>query len=195
MNKLLNSLIVLPLLMVSSQWALATPVSTTTCDTTFDADPLRTATLFEYEVGTVACGPSGITSNQAEGTYFTNAGYSLLSKIDDTGTSSVSNDYFSITGLGGTTGTFSMMTGLTDATVVFKFGSGNSDPDWISFLISDITSDESFSSYWSVDQKQALSHVSIWGGELTVPEPGTALLFATGVFGLVASRRRMKKSA
>ncbi|MCH8530672.1 MAG: PEP-CTERM sorting domain-containing protein [Saccharospirillum sp.] len=28
-----------------------------------------------------------------------------------------------------------------------------------------------------------------------VPEPGTALLLATGIFGLVASRRRMKKTA
>ena len=43
----------------------------------------------------------------------------------------------------------------------------------------------------------AISHVAIFGkfSDVPVPEPGTALLLATGIFGLVASRKRMKKSA
>lgn len=41
-----------------------------------------------------------------------------------------------------------------------------------------------------------LSHLTEFtGGDIPVPEPGTALLLATGIFGLVASRKRMKKSA
>lgn len=197
MKKILKSLIVLPLLVASSQWAMAASI---TCDLEFDADPLRTVTLSDYEVGSLACGPSGITSEQNENTYFTSAGYSLLTKIDfdeDASNYNDSNEFFSITGLGGTSGTFSMATGLTDATVVFKYGSGQSDPDWISFVISDIAADESFWSNWTVNQNQALSHVSIWGGDYTVPvpEPGTALLLATGIFGLVASRKRLKKAA
>lgn len=154
--------------------------------------------MSEYEVGVVGCGPSGITSDQNENNYFTGAGYSFLTKIEfnkDDPNYNDSNEYFSIMGLGGIEGEFSLATGLTDVTVVFKYGSGKSDPDWISFVINGIAAEESFWSKWAVDQKQELSHVSIWGGEFTVPEPGTALLLATGIFGLVASRKRMKKAA
>lgn len=42
----------------------------------------------------------------------------------------------------------------------------------------------------------AISHVAIFGAykDVPVPEPTTALLLATGVFGLFASRRRMRKN-
>lgn len=44
--------------------------------------------------------------------------------------------------------------------------------------------------------KGAISHVAIFGAynDVSVPEPTTAFLLATGVFGLFASRRRMRKN-
>lgn len=198
MKTMVKSFAALPLLAVVSQMSFAGVI---TCDPTFQTDKnLRTATL-SYETGSVVCGPSGNTNGQAgqpEVQFFTEAGYTQLAKIDDIGQETDFNEFFFISGLGSADGgTFSMAEGLTDVTAVFKFGNGQSDPDWISFYISNIASDEAFTSSWTVSEKQALSHVTLWSlnGDVTVPEPGTVFLLATGIFGLVASRRRMRHAA
>lgn len=200
MKTLFKSLAAIPMLAVVSQMSFAGAIENE-CDKTFETDEnLRTATL-TYETGSVVCGPSGNTGGsegQPEGQYFTGEGYTELSKINFVNQGTDSNEFFYISGLDGTSGDFRLADGLTDITAVFKFGSGQSDPDWISFVISDITENEAFTSSWTVNpDQQALSHVTLWSlnGDVTVPEPGTAFLLATGIFGLVASRRRMRKAA
>lgn len=191
MKKLSRSLILLPVLLFGSQWASATPV-TKVCDQPSDD---RLVTLDNISGGSATCGPSGITSNQNEGTYFSNNGYSFLSKLDEEDfTSGTGSDtYMSVSGLGGTSGNFEISDGLTKITAVFKFGSGNVDPDWISFDISNIATG-GFSADWSVNQQQQLSHVSLYGEKvaLRVTEPGTLALLGLGIVGLTLVRRRTR---
>lgn len=51
------------------------------------------------------------------------------------------------------------------------------------------------STWFPNKEELQLSHLTEFNGsDVTVPEPGTALLIATGIFGLIASRKRMKKA-
>lgn len=209
MRKLTSSLILLPLMLIGAQWASAAVI---TCDQSFDADPLRLVTLDTGDagVGSVSCGPSGVTSGgTAEGTFFsTYDGYDFVSKVD---ASSGSTEEFKVTSNvaslddptpTATVGTFeTLIAGLTDFIAVFKFGGGNeADPDWISFKITDIAADEMFFADWFVSgasstdadftPQQALSHVTLYGNTIAVPEPSTVALMALGLAGLVIARRR-----
>lgn len=186
MNKLLKSMAVLPLMIAVSQVSFAAEI---TCDEPTDDRKVK----LDYNVGTVTCGPSGVTSEQPEGKYFSGNGYTKLSKIEIGDDDPLANSDFEITDGGGwVLGTFDLAMGLTDLTAVFKFGGGNSEPDWISFNIEGITDSETFTSKWSVDPaQQALSHVTLWSkNAVAVPAPGALGLFSLGLMGLVVSRLR-----
>ncbi len=150
----------------------------------------RTVTLDNHD-GTVSCGPTGSTP-PPEGQYWSDLGYTELEKIDDVGNDTENGTYIlEITGLGGTSGTISLVAGLVDAVLVFKFGSGGISPDWISFFITGLTSAD-----WSVDPaQQALSHVTLYGdAPRDVPEPTTLALMGLGLLGMGYRLRRRQEA-
>jgi hypothetical protein len=74
---------------------------------------------------------------------------------------------------------------------------GNQEPAWYMFeLIDELgwngTEDIELLGFWP--DQGAISHVSLYGSETSVPEPATMLLLGTGLIGLAfISRRRLKE--
>jgi hypothetical protein len=167
--------------------ALAAPASIT-CVVGED----RTVTLnYDDADATVSCYGSGSTP-PAEGTYFTDLGYTQLEKINYEGDNETDSGTYitSISGLNGTSGNITLIDGLVDAILVFKFGSGGIEPDWIAFNVSG-----DLSASWSVDPAvQALSHVTLYGTPPTsVPEPTTLALLGLGLVAVGYRARRRQK--
>lgn len=77
--------------------------------------------------------------------------------------------------------------------LLVKGGGGeNLDPAWYLFDLGDWDGMEmiELSGFWPT--MGAISHVSIYGGEQSVPEPGILALLGLGLVGMVASRRKVK---
>ena len=137
--------------------------------------------------GTLQCGLYGTGDQNALMDAFEDAGYTELDKIDDVdGTST----FLKVTGIGETSGTFAIKPNVDGgAVLVFKFGAGGGDPDWIGVVfVDDITS--KVTGTWSTNLNQALSNISLWGTGTSVPEPGTMALLGVGLLGLAVLRRR-----
>jgi hypothetical protein len=148
----------------------------------------RQVTL-EYSDGTVSCGYYGSTP-PSEGSFLTGLGYVQIDKID--GEPWLPSTYITDITFDGsalTSGTISLMAGLENVLLVFKFGSGGISPDWISFWIT--TGAETWVADWSVDpDRQALSHVTLYRA---VPEPTTVALLGLGLVAVGAFRLRRRK--
>jgi hypothetical protein len=70
---------------------------------------------------------------------------------------------------------------------------GNQTPAWYLFDLSawNGTDDLELTGFWP--DQGAISHVSLYGGTTTVPEPGTLLLLGSGLFGLALYGRKSVK--
>jgi hypothetical protein len=104
-----------------------------------------------------------------------------------------------ITGMGGTSGTFSIAESLwgvyNELLIGFKVGVAagqEMDPDWATFVLDGGVLEGN----WSITGSQGLSHASLWGRgtpqqPAAIPEPASLLLLGSGL--LVAARRRRAK--
>lgn len=104
-----------------------------------------------------------------------------------------------VTGLGSTSGTFSISAGTwstyNELLIGFKVGAAQGqgiDPDWAVFSLTGGI----LGGTWSVSHTNALSHALLWGRfnpdrDITaIPEPATLLLVGSGIFAAVRRRRR-----
>ena len=123
------------------------------------------------------------------------AGYVLIDKEED---GSVEAAGIVVTGLGGTSGTFSFNVSLwssySNLIIVFKSGVGQADPDWAAFDLDPLTVGGSWNIYNDAEGgDQSLSLASLYGlpGTTTVPDGGATLgLLGLGMLGLGYLRRR-----
>lgn len=137
--------------------------------------------------GTAACAHTA-DGNDATDPFFND--YVLLWKDDfaDGESGPGPDPFIDFTGQLDTSGTFVLVEGLNDHLLVFKFGSGRTDPNLFAFEIDGITSGS-----WSLTDPpptNGLSHVAIYGAPVDVPEPATLALLGLGLVGFGLSRRR-----
>ncbi len=113
--------------------------------------------------------------------------------------------YISFTGVGGTSGTFSILgpiAGYADLIVGLKIGGGGgpggdagNEPDWFSWVVPNVAGTYA----WGFDSGRGftgLSHGNLYGQVANAPLPAAAWLILAGIGALgVASRRRKAAEA
>jgi hypothetical protein len=120
------------------------------------------------------------------------AGYTYLDKDDDAAAVAIPEDWFTITGMGTTSGTFTISSAIwqtySSLIILFKSGEGLLDPDWAALVLTP----EVLTANWSISGNQALSHAILYGGgtPTVVPEPASMLLFGTGLIGVARTARK-----
>jgi hypothetical protein len=111
----------------------------------------------------------------------------------------VDESCLTITGLGSTSGIFTISSGTwgtyNELLLGFKVGAAvgqNIDPDWAAFLLTGGITDGT----WSVSNRNGLSHATLWGRFVpdrdiqAIPEPATLVLVGSGILAAVRKRRR-----
>jgi hypothetical protein len=152
-------------------------------------DPTLDQLHVEYTVGTIECadwsgGPGNVTGwatppefpNAADGDLiYEGNSYPLIGDVSAGS---------------GSAGTLALPLG--DYLVLFKFGGGQNNPDWVIIGLDDSTGGS-----WDYSGPNGLSHVTVWGdpGTPQIPEPASLLLIGTGLVGAAAAKRRAAKKA
>ena len=127
----------------------------------------------------------------------------LLSKIDGSSDglySELLNTESMNNLLGGTGGEFVLnltesvlaafnLASIDNALLAFKTGSGTDTPSWAAFKLSELGE---ISGSWSVNTKQDLSNISLWGTPTVIPLPAAGWLLLAGLGSLALLRRRRK---
>jgi hypothetical protein len=144
--------------------------------------------------GTATCFASGTGNVGGSDSDF--PGYTYLDKDDDEAAVAIPEDWFTITGMGTTSGTFTISSAIwqtySSLIILFKSGEGQLDPDWVAFTLTP----EVLTGNWSISGNQALSHAILYGGgtPTVIPEPASMLLFGTGLIGVAqAARKRLRE--
>jgi hypothetical protein len=179
------------LLALAGQTVSAAPVNCPGTSATTDREFTVTLTIPD-SLGSATCIDSGGGNIGGSDSDF--AGYTFLDKFEDPQDDSgaANGAITSVTGLGGTAGTFGFAppSGYTEFIVLFKSGDAQLDPDWAAFGIPNgYTGGD-----WAISS-QGLSHVNLYGKVGEVPLPAAAWLFGSALLGMVGIGYRRRQTA
>jgi hypothetical protein len=181
-----------------------------TCPGAIGGDIERNWTLTTAP-GTATCAGSGSGANDVNGSandFFTSQGWLAVDKDPETAANETAQTdaWFTVTGILDDSGTITIDAAAwlvySEILVAFKSGSGQLDPSWVAFAL---PFGETFGTWFTTPTTggAGVSHVTFYARQgtqpctvncepLITPEPGTLLMFGTGLALLAARLRRRK---